>query len=49
MDEQNLRTRVEIARMQMSRVKIDSDQIKYLCEEATFGGCEGQRAEIFAT
>ena len=50
MDEQNLRTRVEMARMHMwTGVKIDSDQIKYICEEASRGGCEGQRAEIFAT
>lgn len=50
MDEQNLRTRVDMARMHMSKgVKIDSDQIKYICEEASRGGCEGQRAEIFAT
>lgn len=50
MEEQGLRTRVELARMKMSNgVTISSDQIKYLCEEASRGGCEGQRAEIFAT
>ncbi|KAL9179273.1 hypothetical protein ACHAXT_008563 [Thalassiosira profunda] len=49
MDEQNLRTRVEVARMKAKGVKISSEQIRYLCDEATRGGCEGQRAEIFAT
>lgn len=48
-DEQGLRSRVEFARMRMPKVKISQVQIRYLCEEATWAGCEGQRAEIFAT
>jgi len=49
-EEQGMRTRVELARMKMTKgVMITSDQIRYLCEEATRACCEGQRAEIFAT
>jgi magnesium chelatase subunit D len=48
-EEQTLRTRVEMARMRLHQVEITTSQIKYLCEEATRAGCEGQRAEIFAT
>ena len=49
MEEQKLRTKVELARMKMPLIKISSTQIRYLCEETTRAGCEGQRAEIFAT
>lgn len=48
-EEQRLRTKVEIARALLKNVTIAPSQIQYLCEEATKGGCEGQRAEIFAT
>lgn len=48
-EEQKLRTQVEIARGIMQNVNMTKSQIQYLCEEATRGGCEGQRAEIFAT
>ena len=48
-EEQTLRTRVELARMRLHQVEITASQIQYLCEEATRAGCEGQRAEIFAT
>jgi magnesium chelatase subunit D len=48
-DEQTLRTKVEMARMHFHQVEITTSQIQYLCEEATRAGCEGQRAEIFAT
>ena len=49
-EEQNLRTKVEMARARLQEgVDITTSQIRYLCEEATRGGCEGQRAEIFAT
>ena len=30
------------------QLKLSRDQIKYLCEEATRAGTQGQRAEIFA-
>lgn len=49
-DEQCLRTKVELSRMRMSRrVNITCDQLKYICEEACRAGTEGQRAEIYAT
>lgn len=48
-EEQTIRTRVEMARMRLHQVEITTSQIQYLCEEATRAGCEGQRAEIFAT
>eukprot|EP00956_Cyclotella_meneghiniana_P037737 scaffold143615_cov47-Cyclotella_meneghiniana.AAC.3 len=48
-EEQALRTRVEMARMRLDKVQITTSQIQYLCEEATGAGCEGQRAEMFAT
>jgi len=48
-EEQALRTRVEMARMRLDKVQITTSQIQHLCEEATRAGCEGQRAEIFAT
>lgn len=49
-DEQCLRTKVELSRMIMSRrVNITCDQLKYICEEACRAGTEGQRAEIYAT
>eukprot|EP00986_Skeletonema_menzelii_P012499 scaffold6916_cov143-Skeletonema_menzelii.AAC.9 len=48
-EEQALRTRVEMARMRLNKVQITKSQIQYICEEATRAGCEGQRAEIFAT
>ncbi len=50
LEEQSLRTKIEMARLQLKEgVRISSKQIRYLCEEATRYGCEGQRAEIFAT
>lgn len=30
------------------QLKLSSDQVKYLCEEASRAGTQGQRAEIFA-
>lgn len=32
----------------MQQLKLSTDQIKYLCEEASRAGTQGQRAEIFA-
>ncbi|CAN0427617.1 unnamed protein product, partial [Discosporangium mesarthrocarpum] len=29
-------------------LQLSTDQVKYLCEEATRAGTQGQRAEIFA-
>lgn len=48
-EEQRIRTKVEMARILLQNITITPSQIQYLCEEATRGGCEGQRAEIFAT
>ncbi len=44
-----LRTKIVEARTLLDSVKISKEQILHLCEEATRAGCEGQRAEIFAT
>lgn len=48
-EEARLRDTISAARELLSDVSIDKEQILYLCEEATRAGCEGQRAEIFAT
>ena len=48
-EEQRLRTNVEIARTLLPNITMTQSQIQYLCEEASKGECEGQRAEIFAT
>ena len=47
--EHKIQASIVDARSILPRVKIDSNQILYICEEATRAGCEGQRAEIFAT
>jgi len=48
-EERKLQEAIASARLLLPQVKIDSSQILYLCEEATGAGCEGQRAEIYAT
>lgn len=48
-EERGLQERIATARELLQKVQIDHSQILYLCEEATGAGCEGQRAEIFAT
>ena len=48
-DEIKIREKISLARNHLKDVKIANAQILYLCEEATRAGCEGQRAEIFAT
>ena len=48
-EERELQKAISYARSILSDVYIDKSQILYLCEEATRAGCEGQRAEIFAT
>lgn len=48
-EERKLQQDISSAMTILPDVKITSPQILYLCEEATRAGCEGQRAEIFAT
>ena len=48
-EEASLRETILSGRKLLPDVKIDKEQLLYLCEEATRAGCEGQRAEIFAT
>ena len=47
--DEDIRQNILEAQTLLPEVTIDSSQILYLCEEATRAGCEGQRAEIFAT
>lgn len=44
-----LRAAVTSAMELLPKVVIQKSQIHYLCEEAARAGCEGQRAEIYAT
>jgi magnesium chelatase subunit D len=48
-EERRLQETIATARQLLPKVEISHSQILYLCEEATGAGCEGQRAEIFAT
>ena len=48
-EERTLQDAIATARELLPKVEISHSQILYLCEEATGAGCEGQRAEIFAT
>ena len=46
--EDALRNRIIFAREDLPDVQLKSEQMMYLCEEASRAGCQGQRAEIFA-
>lgn len=47
-EENCLRERVKKARQRLHNIKISHDQLLFLCQEASKGLCEGQRAEINA-
>lgn len=48
-NEEDLKTAIIFAREYIKDLKIAPSQIQYLCEEAIRAGCQGHRAEIFAT
>jgi len=48
-NEDDLKTAIIFAREFLKDVKVAPSQIQYLCEEAIRAGCQGHRAEIFAT
>eukprot|EP00903_Cladosiphon_okamuranus_P012770 g11938.t1 len=47
-EEDNVKTRIIFAREELKTLQLSTDQIKYLCEEASRAQTQGQRAEIFA-
>lgn len=47
-EEDNVKTRIIFAREELKQLQLSTDQIKYLCEEASRAQTQGQRAEIFA-
>lgn len=46
--EDALKSAIVFAREYLKNTKISTDQLRYLCEEAIRGGCQGHRAEISA-
>lgn len=46
--EEQLKSAIIFSREYLKNTKVTSDQLKYLCEEASRGGCPGHRAEIAA-
>ena len=48
-NEDDLKTALVFAREYLKDLKLAPSQIQYLCEEAIRAGCQGHRAEIFAT
>lgn len=48
-NEEDLKTALVFAREYIKDLKLAPSQIQYLCEEAIRAGCQGHRAEIFAT
>lgn len=46
--EEQLKSSIVFAREYLKDTRISRDQLKYLCEEASRGGCQGHRAEITA-
>jgi len=47
--EDQLKTRIIFARETLKELRLAPEQILYLCEEAIRAGCQGHRAEIFAS
>lgn len=48
-EDSKLRMMITSARNNVPTVEISTDQVLYICKEASRAGCEGQRGEIFAT
>jgi magnesium chelatase subunit D len=48
-NEDDLKTAIVFAREYIKDLKLAPSQIQYLCEEAIRAGCQGHRAEIFAS
>jgi len=48
-NEDDLKTAIVFAREYIKDLKIAPSQVQYLCEEAIRAGCQGHRAEIFAS
>lgn len=48
-EEENFREQIVSARQRLRDIKISHEQLLYLCQEASKGLCEGQRAEITAS
>lgn len=48
-NEDDLKTAIVFAREYLKDIKIAPSQILYLCEEAIRAGCQGHRAELYAT
>lgn len=46
--EEQLKSAIVFAREYLKTTKISTEQLRYLCEEASRGGCMGHRAEISA-
>jgi magnesium chelatase subunit D len=48
-NEEDLKTAIIFAREYIKDLKLAPSQIQYLCEEAIRAGCQGHRAELFAS
>merc|ERR1711957_1143372 len=48
-NEEDLKTALVFAREYLRDLKVAPSQLQYLCEEAIRAGCQGHRAEIFAS
>lgn len=46
--EEQLKSAIVFSREYIKNTKLTTDQVRYLCEEAVRGGCQGHRAEIAA-